>query len=189
MSDLDIAMLNRCVELPLRYGTVYVDSMLGWLVRWLRMLGVSVNYTPSFSDDYLAGVNGLLITRDRNLFRLRRGESLLLLTMNHEHWLATAILVLGVEPSINGERSLCPMCGSKLVRVGKDVIKNLVPPRVLSTHDEFWLCTGCGRVYWVGSHHGRINAMLSRARELVGKLTVKCVGNTLIIQAGDGDPN
>lgn len=182
MSDLDIALINRCVELPINYDDVFIDSMLGWLVRWLRMLGLNVNYSPNFDDRYLMSVNGLVITRDKELFESRKGDSLLLLTANHEHWLAATARVLRIELSINPERSLCPVCGSRLIRVSKDVVKDKVPPRVLNAHEEFWLCTGCGRVYWIGSHHVRINKMLNRARDLESHLTVKCINNLLIIQ-------
>ena len=174
-------MLNACVGLPISDDVVVVDSMLGWLVRWLRMLGVRAMYSPNYDDEDLLGINHLLVTRDRELFRRRGGLSLLLITPSNTEWLAVISLVLGIPLVLNMERSLCPICGSRLVRVGRDSVADRVPRGVLLRHSEFWLCTGCGRVYWVGSHHQRICRELEMAGNVRRALSTKCVGNNLLI--------
>ncbi|WP_054842142.1 Mut7-C RNAse domain-containing protein [Vulcanisaeta distributa] len=178
---MEIARLNACIDLPISDDEVVVDSMLGWLVRWLRMLGVKATYNPSFHDADLLSINHLLVTRDRELFRRRARLSLLLTTSMHVEWLAVLSLILGFPLALNMERSLCPVCGSRLVRVSRDAVANMVPRSVLLRHSEFWLCTGCGKVYWVGSHHIRIARELEIARDIQGALSTQCVDNNLLI--------
>ncbi len=146
------------------------------------MLGVKAVYNSNYSDMDLLSINHLLVTRDRELFRRRTRLSLLLITPRNIEWLSVLSLVLGIPLKLNMERSLCPICGSRLVRVGRDLVADRVPRGVLLRHDEFWLCTGCGRVYWVGSHHARISRELEIARNIQGALSTQCVnGNLLII--------
>ncbi|MGC9179437.1 MAG: Mut7-C RNAse domain-containing protein [Vulcanisaeta sp.] len=178
---MEIARVNTCVSLPISDDEVFVDSMLGWLVRWLRMLGVRVIYSPNFSDNELLNVNHLLVTKDRELFRKRSRLSLLLSTPRHVEWLSVLSLVLGFPLMLNMEKSLCPICGSGLVRVSRDSVIGKVPSSVLLRNNEFWLCTGCGKVYWVGSHHARINKELEVARGVLGTLSTSCIGNNLLI--------
>ena len=180
---MEVARLNSCVNLPVNDDEVVVDSMLGWLVRWLRMLGVRAMYSPNYSDADLLSVNHLLVTRDRELFRRRAGLSLLLVTPRHVEWLSVLSLVLGFPLMLDMGRSLCPVCGSKLIKVSRDSVVGKVPRNVLLRHSEFWVCTGCGKVYWVGSHHVRINRELEIARKLQVTLSTQCVdGNLLIIR-------
>ena len=39
-----------------------------------------------------------------------------------------------------------------------------VPPRVFASHAAFRRCPGCGRVYWEGTHVGRIRRVLDALR-------------------------
>jgi len=178
---LEVARLNLCAPLPIVDEEPILDSMLGWLARWLRMLGVHAIYSPSFNDESLLSINHLLITRDRELFRKRSLPTLLLETSIHEEWLSISSLILGTQLVINMDRSLCPICGSKLVKVSREAVVNKVPGSVLLKHDSFWLCTGCGKVYWVGSHHMRIGKELEIARYILSRLKASCVGNNLLI--------
>ncbi|GGI68114.1 Mut7-C RNAse domain-containing protein [Vulcanisaeta souniana] len=178
---MEVARLNTCVSLPVADDEVVVDSMLGWLVRWLRMLGVRAVYSPNFSDNELLGVNQLLVTRDKELFRKRTRLSLLLITTSRVEWLSILSLVLSFPLSLDMNRSLCPVCGSRLIKVSREAVINKVPNNVLLRHSDFWLCTGCGRVYWVGSHHARIRRELEIARGILSELKVSCVNNNLLI--------
>ncbi len=178
---MEVARLNACVDLPVSDDEVVVDSMLGWLVRWLRMLGVKAMYNPNFRDSDLLGVDHLLVTKDRELFRRRVKLSLLLVTPRHTEWLSILSLILGFPLYLNMERSLCPVCGSRLIRVSGDLVADKVPRSVLLRHSEFWLCTGCGKVYWVGSHHMRISKELEVARNVQGMLSVQCIDNNLLV--------
>jgi uncharacterized protein len=41
-------------------------------------------------------------------------------------------------------------------------VSDRVPPGVLQDREEFFLCGGCGRVFWHGSHWERISGRLER---------------------------
>ncbi|MEM1926768.1 MAG: Mut7-C RNAse domain-containing protein, partial [Pyrobaculum sp.] len=54
------------------YDCVYVDSMLGWLAKMLRIVfGLVVYYKNDVDDSELLQTKCLVVTRDWELFRQR----------------------------------------------------------------------------------------------------------------------
>jgi uncharacterized protein with PIN domain len=142
-----------------RADCIYVDAMLGWLARMLRILfGARVVYSPGASDSELAATDCLVVTRDEELFRVRRGPTLLLRTDDHDAWIA-AFLRLGFRPF---ERTACPACGGELVEVDCGEAERAVGHAVVS--ERCWRCTSCGHYYWVGSHWRGLRELVERAR-------------------------
>jgi len=152
---------------PLRVDCVYVDAMLGWLARMLRILfGLSAVYKTELEDAELVTTECLVITRDRELFRRRRGPTILLATEDHVKWIA-AFLRLGLKPL---EKSACPLCGGQLLEVPCTEAEKAVGHRVLS--HVCWRCSSCGRYYWVGSHWRRLLQLVQDAEKTV----IQCRG-------------
>jgi len=150
-----------------------VDRMHGDLARWLRILGYDTLYSPNLSDYriiLIARRTGRIIaTRDRGLVAWARRKGL------------KAYIISGVEPEEKlGElaqythiciefdpgRTRCPLCNNKLVKITKDEVRGIVPPKVYEEHDEFWYCSRCGKAYWIGSHWRDIFSRLEKAKRL-----------------------
>lgn len=126
-----------------------MDGMLGWLVRWLRMMGIDAHFYAG-PDDAAVELDCLLVTRDKALFARRRKPTLLLLSDRKAEWLAAVAKALGIELGMGSAGpTRCPLCGSVL--------------QPLPSHRPTWRCPGCGQLYWVGSHHRGIMAMFAEA--------------------------
>jgi len=136
---------------------VAVDAMLGWLARWLRIIGVDARYGDR-PDDELAETPCLLVTRDRELFRRRRGPAVLLLTEDHVAWISALIRALGVEPF---RRTRCPKCNAELVEIPCAEAERRVGHPVRSP--RCWACPNCGSIYWEGSHWRGIKKVVDEA--------------------------
>lgn len=149
-----------------------VDGMLGKLARWLRILGVKALYYPHAGDEELLAAlenkHGIiLLTRDRVLHERasRRGLTSFLVPQGpDEDVLAFVLGMLGVEPVFSPEKALCALCGGRMVRVGREEVAGRVPKRVLNTYTEFFVCSGCGQVYWLGTHVTEIEKRLEKVR-------------------------
>ena len=130
------------------------DVMLGRCARWLRMFGCDVIYQAIADDDDLLFIallhNRILLTRDINLAR-KAGSAAYLVRAN-SLWARLREITnhFDIEPVIALKR--CPVCNSQIEDVPKESITELVPPYTFETHDRFWQCSGCGKVYWHGSH-------------------------------------
>jgi len=147
--------------------------MLGRFSRWLRMLGCDVKYYNDASDDALLEIarreTRALLTRDAELFRKANADGLRAFFVegeSEEERLANIAQRLNLRLEIDMSTSRCPVCGSFLRSVGRDVVLDKVPSGTLKHYREFWVCEGCGKVYWRGRHWEKITETLNRAKRL-----------------------
>ena len=145
--------------------------MLGGLAKWLRAAGYDAYYAREGTDidDRVLTEKALreervLLTGDRGFLErapVRDGklELLLLPPVPVEEQLRTVIERFGLEP----RPSRCMECNGELGGVPLEAVAARVPPGVAREQSEFWLCGGCGRVFWHGSHWDRIRGRLRSA--------------------------
>jgi len=57
----------------------------------------------------------------------------------------------------------CMTCGGELQAVEKDAVRPRIPPRTALWKDEYFVCAGCDRLFWRGTHWERISAALQAA--------------------------
>jgi len=131
-----------------------VDVMLGRTARWLRLFGCDVLYSPQIGDDNLLFRSliekRIVLTRDTRL-ACRAGASAYLIRSN-SLWeqLREICNQFSIEPMLVLKR--CPLCNGEISEVSKETIRECVPEYTFQTHDEFWRCAICNKVYWRGSH-------------------------------------
>jgi uncharacterized protein with PIN domain len=54
----------------------------------------------------------------------------------------------------------CMECNGLIKPVSKESIINLIQPRTKQYYNEFFQCMGCLKIYWKGSHYGRMNQFI-----------------------------
>lgn len=153
------------------------DAMLGRLAEWLRILGydtLSANDLPFSDDDYLLDIadseERILLTRDRELFKRAKEENIKAVFVEPqklEKQLAFLVKngVISLEKVPSTER--CPRCNGVLKKVPKETVKGHVPSAVYELHDEFWVCSSCGQVYWQGSHWKKMEMFIDKVKGLL----------------------
>ena len=130
------------------------DVMLGRVARWLRILGYDTLYFSNAGDDELIYIaltqKRILLTRDTEL--AKNAGSCGYLVRANELWAQLREIKnhFGLHTKIRLVR--CPICNGEIVPVPRDEVKNKVPTYTFLTHDQFWRCTNCGKIYWRGSH-------------------------------------
>ena len=139
-----------------------VDSMLGRMARWLRIMGFDALYDAEWDDFRLVQIardeDRVLLTRDRQLAMRRDTRTLLV-----EHQvLADQLRQVVSQLSLRVDRpfSRCSVCNRPLADVARDQVRGRVPAYVFKAFDRFRICTGCERIYWRGSHWERMRALL-----------------------------
>jgi len=151
---------------------ILVDGMLGKLSKWLRILGIKTLYASTLTDNEIErelekDSQIVLLTRDRELYRhvISIGYSALFVPEAPiEDQLSFVLKRLSIEPVLDMSRTLCPLCGSKLVRVSREEVIKEVPRGVLDRYEEFYKCTNCGQVYWRGTHFYEIEKTIEKVR-------------------------
>lgn len=149
---------------------------MGKLTRWLRLFGFDSKYRRTLSDEELIKLaleeGQVLLTRDLDLYRRakRRGvETLLIEGRSEAEKLAEVAAHFGLELEVEPEESRCPRCDAPLRRVEKEEVRGKVPPRTYETYEDFWVCEGCGQVYWRGTHWRNINRVMEEAKSILRK--------------------
>jgi uncharacterized protein with PIN domain len=142
-----------------------VDSMLGTLAKWLRILGFDTTYYTHIDDNELVRLcraeRRILLTRDRELTARRNLQSLYVESQALEEQLAQVLRAFELHDGKAFSR--CPVCNTLLVEVARDQAWGQVPSYVFAVHDRFSLCPACDHFYWRGTHWQRMRKKLARA--------------------------
>lgn len=150
------------------------DGMLGKSTRWLRLLGYDVEYKNNVDDNELLeqarSKDRTLLTRDVDLYRraVSQGiEAFIVEGERESEKLANVAKRFGLSLEFDSRLSRCPTCNSSLRAAPREEVASMIPKSTLEGYKEFWLCTGCGKVYWQGGHWRKIDAILSESRTLL----------------------
>ncbi len=148
---------------------IYADVMLAKLARWLRLAGIRAVNVPYEDDTRILLLVGkekaVLLTSDEQLFlraRKQKTEVLLVPEAGIEYQLAFVSEVMGVRIRKN-PAEVCPVCGSGLVKLGKNMAVKMVPLQARSHYRAFYFCKYCRKAYWHGSHWKEIGKRLAKA--------------------------
>ena len=139
------------------------DKTVGKLARWLRAMGydcVSVKEPMEFFKNPESG--RIFLTRARTI---RGGDPkahpCIMLVENslkkQLQELVSHIPDLLKEPSWF---SRCILCNTPIRNRTKETLRGEVPDFIYETKDEFKECPDCGKIYWKGSHPGRMQKYL-----------------------------
>jgi uncharacterized protein with PIN domain/uncharacterized protein involved in tolerance to divalent cations len=148
-----------------------VDSMLGKLARWLRILGYDTAYDAFAEDnDLLRQARAearILLTRDGPLAeRASDGRCILI---GHDH-LDDQIGQLVRTLGLNLDRdpfTRCLICNEPIIEIPRDSVRDRVPPYVFQTQRHYRECPLCKRIYWRGTHMDRMESRLRRIKTRV----------------------
>jgi uncharacterized protein with PIN domain len=129
------------------------DAMLGRLARWLRILGWDAEYIKDAAIAQLieaaTGEGRILLTRRQGV----KHKSLIyveseILEEQLRQLETTHKILTDAEPF-----SRCILCNTELYEIDKEEARGKVPFYISQTHDLFYRCPSCGKVYWKGTHH------------------------------------
>ena len=151
---------------PLPKAAFSVDVNVGRLARLLRMAGLDTWYDPQLTEQELAdqsAVHGrILLSRNRDLLqrkcitwgRLVRAEM-------PEQQLTEILSLFGLCGQVT-PFSRCLECNALLQPVDKSSILDRLEPLTRKYYHRFKRCPACDRIYWQGSHHQRMQKIISQ---------------------------
>lgn len=157
--SLDVTPLIRLRPEPLRIPKFVLDTNLGRLARYLRLLGFDCLYENDFEDAVVAKISSeqqrTLLTRDRALLQRR--------IITHGYFVRAVRPRLQVPEVLSrfdlyrlvAPFSRCIRCNGTLQDVDKATVEDRLEPKTRKYFDTFRICTGCGQIYWQGSHYER----------------------------------
>ncbi len=166
----DVTPLLRLRPRPLRNSCFVVDTNLGKLARYLRLLGLDCLYDNAYTDNDVALMSSeqkrIVLTRDRRLLQRK--------IITHGYFVrsvAPKLQVLEVLRRLDLYDQLkpfsrCTRCNGELESVEKQCIEHRLLPKTQRYYHDFKRCNNCGQIYWKGSHQERaqkvVNELIAR---------------------------
>jgi uncharacterized protein with PIN domain len=135
-----------------------IDTMLGNLVTWLRLLGFDTVYINSRDDEEIIlralSEARVLVTRDKELAARSAKKGVVTVLLDPADTttsLKTVAKMLGVRLGFDESRTRCPVCNEQLVKTSQNPVR--------------WRCPSCGKHYWKGRHWNNIGKVLAELGE------------------------
>jgi uncharacterized protein with PIN domain len=158
-----------------------VDAMLGSTARKLRILGFDTLYMKHTSDDVILETglveNRIILTCDKSFFKriVKVGaKGILLENFNDMENIVYTLSKYGVTSlCFDAARSRCSVCNGSLVKKKPVDIKKTIPSEIIKRHNEFFQCVNCNKIYWEGSHVGRIQLLVQKIENIMKKRTLQ----------------
>jgi hypothetical protein len=165
---LDVSPLVRLRPAPLRVTRFVADVHLGTLARYLRLLGFDTVWRNDLGDEEIIDralrERRIILTRDIGI--LRNGR------VTHGYFLRATEPVAQLQEVVRALQlgpdfatyTRCLECNGQCVPIARREAARDVPLQVFLVYRDFRRCSGCGRVYWPGSHLERLDRVIESAR-------------------------
>jgi uncharacterized protein with PIN domain len=141
-----VTRVRRQLPDPIRF---VLDIHLGKLARHLRLAGLDTVYRRDARDHELAEI----ACREQRILLVRE-------TVSYQQ-LVEVLARFGPLPLAPFSR--CLRCNAGVVEVPKSAVEARLGERTRRTFAQFHQCSGCGQVYWRGSHWRELVRILDTA--------------------------
>jgi uncharacterized protein with PIN domain len=150
-------MLRPPLYPPLRF---VLDTHLGQLATYLRLLGFDALYRNDYDDAELAQISHaekrVLLTRDRGLLKRKAViYGFCVRASDPRKQIIDVLRRYRLAGEIHAWRR-CLRCNGMLASADKAQILEQLAPKTRLYYDEFHRCQSCRQIYWQGSHHARM---------------------------------
>jgi len=148
-----------------------VDSNVGKLAKWLRMLGYDAVFFVGEDDAYMIDralkESRVILTRDtqvmkRGVITSGRLKAILIDSDQPEPQVRQVIDTLHIDFQ-SRPFTVCLECNNPLEERSQEEVRERVPPYVFQTQRQYMECPVCHRIYWRGTHW---QAMLRKLERL-----------------------
>jgi uncharacterized protein with PIN domain len=157
---------------PLPQIKFVLDTHLGKLAKYLRMLGFDTLYSNDYEDEQLAQIASeqqrIVLSRDRGLLKRK--------IIEYGHYvrhtqpleqLSEIMQWLDIHKYMN-PFSRCTTCNGLLHNVNKKDIESQLEPKTKQYYNAFKQCAECKQIYWKGTHYQRLEQIVQSITDETG---------------------
>ncbi len=147
-----------------------VDNNVGKLAKWLRTMGYDTQFFKGSNDSRMVAIalteGRVILTKDTQIMKrgvITRGRLKAILIQSDQPEMQMQQVVGSLHLDCRFKPfSVCLECNQPLVEKTKEQVKDLVPPYVFKTQNQFMECPSCHRIYWRGTHWQRMRERLNK---------------------------
>ncbi len=150
-----------------------VDSNVGKLAKWLRMMGYDTLFFNGSNDSSMVTTalneGRVILTRDTQIMKRRvvtsgRLKAILIRSDEPELQMCQVINDLNLDCQFR-PFAICLECNQPLLERSKQQVEGVVPPYVFRMQSQYMECPACHRIYWRGTHWQAMNRKLNKFEE------------------------
>jgi len=150
-----------------------VDKNVGKLAKLLRTMGYDTVFFTGSDDSNMVSIaladGRVILTRDTQIMKRRvvttgRLKAVLIDSDEPEQQIRQVISTLNLDCQFK-PFTICLECNQSLLKRGKEQVKDLVPPYVFQTQNQYMECPACHRIYWRGTHWQAMTKKLRKLRK------------------------
>jgi uncharacterized protein len=162
--SLDVSEVTSIRRKPLRITRFIIDAHLGRLARKLRMLGFDSIYENDITDEVIIQTaeseKRIILTRDKGILKSEKvTHGYYVRSTRTEEQLDEIIRKFDLESQFR-PFTRCLVCNGKLAKARLPEVINELNPDTATIFKVFFRCTGCGKIFWEGSHYDRMKAFI-----------------------------
>jgi uncharacterized protein with PIN domain len=155
---------------PINNLKFIVDNNVGKLAKWLRVIGYDTLFFNGSNDSRMVAIalaeERVILTRDTQIMKRRvvtsgRLQAILVQSDEPERQMHQVIDNLHLDCR-SKSFTMCLECNQPLMEKSKQQVKDLVPPYVFQTQNQYMECPKCHRIYWRGTHWQRMTEKLKK---------------------------
>jgi uncharacterized protein with PIN domain len=155
---------------PINNLKFIVDNNVGKLAKWLRIMGYDTLFFNGSNDSRMVAIalaeERVILTRDTQIMKRRvvtsgRLQAILIQSDEPERQMYQVIDSLHLDCQ-SKPFTMCLECNQPLMEKSKQQVKDLVPPYVFQTQNQYMECPKCHRIYWRGTHWQRMTEKLKK---------------------------
>jgi len=163
--SLDIKGVTHLRKLPLRTVRFIADNNIMDVVKYMRALGFDVVVNPAFTPreiiDFSKKENRTILTKSRHLLKFKDvTHGIFIRQGNLKDQIRHILTLLNLFDSVK-PFSRCLVCNTILSDAPEERIETQVPPKVKRRCETYVYCVQCQKIYWQGTHHEKIKAVLA----------------------------
>ncbi len=169
--SLDISGVQHLREEPLRIPKFVLDVHLGKLARYLRMLGFDSVYKNNYTEGEIIKISlnekRTILTKDKEILKRKEiTHGCYVRSIYPKIQLKEIVERFDLKRSIK-EFSRCMECNTVLKPAEKVKFTGSLPQKVKEFQNEFYICEGCNKIYWSGSHYERMKKIISEITRII----------------------
>jgi len=167
VGDGDLLAAWPAAARELRDPRFVCDLHLGKLARLLRFCGFDTLWDRGWREPTLARIAAregrALLSRHRALLKRSQVTCGMLVRSNDaDGQLGEVLRRFRLAARITSP-GRCAACNGALGATARADVPVPIPPRTAAWLDDYWLCTGCGKLFWEGTHVEGLRARVARA--------------------------
>ena len=133
------------------------DVHLGKLARHLRLLGFDTYFERNIDDNEIINISlsesRIILSRDKEMLNNKRVVQGYGIRSSDPREQIREVMTRFDLHNYMTPFSRCMDCNGLIENVSKESVNEYLSLKTRQYYEEFFKCTGCGKIYWEGSHY------------------------------------